>query len=129
MLKLYENIRELRKLNKWTQEDLATRMGYTDRSMIAKIESGKVDLSQSKILEFARVFNIEPGDLMGWDGDPEEQTTYGRLIEAYVYRERLNDYTPEQIIKALDFLDAFQAASPEAKAAVEILLKSRRSDP
>lgn len=72
MIKLYENIRNLRKQNQWTQEELAKKMGYTDRSMIAKIEAGKVDLSQSKILEFARVFDVEPGDLMGWEDGWEE---------------------------------------------------------
>lgn len=70
MIKLYKNIYDLRKKNGWTQEELAKKMGYTDRSMIAKIESGKVDLSQSKIIEFARIFDVEPGDLMGWD-EPE----------------------------------------------------------
>lgn len=65
MLELYKNIRELRKLNHWTQEELAARMNYTDRSTIAKIEAGKVDLSQSKILEFAKVFGVDAGDLMG----------------------------------------------------------------
>ena len=66
-MKLYENIRELRKLNGWTQEELAQRMGYTDRSTIAKIEAGKVDLTQSKILEFANIFGVDPGDLLGWE--------------------------------------------------------------
>lgn len=70
MIKLYKNIYDLRKKNGWTQEELAKKMGYTDRSMIAKIESGKVDLSQSKIIEFARVFGVDPGDLLGWD-EPE----------------------------------------------------------
>ena len=74
MIKLYENIRDLRKGLGWTQEDLAKKMGYTDRSMIAKIESGKVDLSQSKIIDFAKIFNIDPGDLMGWD-EPESFDT------------------------------------------------------
>ena len=74
MIKLYKNIYDLRKKNGWTQEELAKKMGYTDRSMIAKIESGKVDLSQSKIIEFARIFDVEPGDLMGWD-EPETFTS------------------------------------------------------
>ena len=76
MIKLYENIRYYRKLNHWTQDQLAKRMGYTDRSMIAKIETGKIDLSQSKIIEFADVFGIAPGDLMGWEDinpDPYEE--------------------------------------------------------
>ena len=49
-----------------TQDDLAHAMGYKDRSMIAKIEGGKVDISQTKIVEFAKVLNTTPGYLMGW---------------------------------------------------------------
>lgn len=84
MLKLYQNIKELRKQNHWSQEELAKRMGYTDRSSIAKIEGGKVDLSQSKILEFARVFGVDAGELMGNDGvvTPEEEKT-SRIRELY----------------------------------------------
>lgn len=69
-----ERLKFLRDQKGVTQEDLAKKMGYTDRSMIAKIESGKVDLSQSKIIEFAKIFNIDPGDLMGWD-EPESFDT------------------------------------------------------
>lgn len=67
MLELYENIKRLRKQNKWSQTELAKRAGYTDRSSIAKIEKGEVDLPQSKILTFAKVFGVAPGELMGWD--------------------------------------------------------------
>ena len=82
MIKLYKNIYDLRKKNGWTQEELAKKMGYTDRSMIAKIESGKVDLSQSKIIEFARIFDVEPGDLMGWD-EPETFDTPEEFEKAW----------------------------------------------
>ena len=68
MLKLYSNIKEYRILNNWSQEDLARKVGYKDRTIISKIESGSVDLSQSKIAEFAKVFGITPGKLMGNDG-------------------------------------------------------------
>lgn len=67
MIKLYSNIKELRKQNSWSQEELAKRMGYTDRSMIAKIESGVVDLAESKIMAFAKVFDVSPWALMGLD--------------------------------------------------------------
>ena len=67
MIKLYENIKELRIRNKWSQDELAHRMGYKDRSMIAKIESGAVDLAESKIIAFAKVLGVKPCDLMGWD--------------------------------------------------------------
>ena len=87
MIKLYENIRYLRKENKWSQDELAQRMGYKDRSSIAKIESGMVDIPRSKILEFAKVFGVSPGDLMGWEDDKPEVDYYiegtGDIIEAY----------------------------------------------
>lgn len=72
MLKLYENIRRLRLERGMTQADLAEAAGYNDRSMIAKIESGKVDLSRSKIETFAKVFGIPASELMGWDYEDDD---------------------------------------------------------
>lgn len=69
MLQLYSNIKNRRKELGMTQSELADKLGYADKSMIAKIESGKIDLSQSKILAFAEALNTHPSDLMGWDGD------------------------------------------------------------
>ena len=63
---LYERIRELRIEQDMTQDDLAHAMGYKDRSMITKIESGKVDISQKKVIAFAKVLNTSPAYLMGW---------------------------------------------------------------
>lgn len=73
MLKLYENIKLYRKRARMTQEELARRTGYTDRSSIAKIEKGLVDLSQSKIKQFADALGVTPGDLMGWEWDQEPE--------------------------------------------------------
>ena len=66
MLKLYENIKRLRLEKGMTQDELARLAGYTDRSSIAKIERGVVDLSQSKIKQFADIFGVTPSSLMGW---------------------------------------------------------------
>lgn len=72
MLKLYENIRLYRKQAKLTQDELARRAGYTDRSSIAKIEKGLVDLSQTKIKQFADIFGVTPSTLMGWNEEIEK---------------------------------------------------------
>ena len=53
MLQLYKNIKKRRTELKLTQTELATKMGYADKSMIAKIEKGLIDLPQSKIIAFA----------------------------------------------------------------------------
>ncbi len=72
-MKLYENIKACRKAAKMTQEELARRTGYTDRSSIARIEKGEIDLPQSKILQFAEALGTTPSYLMGWDEKPAEE--------------------------------------------------------
>lgn len=85
MLELYSNIRKFRKELKLSQEDLAKRTGYTDRSSIAKIEKGMVDLPQSKILLFAEALNVSPGELMG--RVDEAVPTNGQEPEYYLDEE------------------------------------------
>ena len=113
MLKMYERIKELRKQNNWTQEELAQKVGYTDRSAIAKIEAGKIDLPQSKIVEFANVFGVDAGDLLGW-GDDLYVTTLPS--------------TPKEK-KAKELYSLYENASPEVQSAVELLLKSAQPSP
>lgn len=67
MLQLYKNIKTLREQQGLSQNELARRVGYTSRTTIAKIESGKIDLPQSKIKAFAQALGTTPSDLMGWD--------------------------------------------------------------
>ena len=94
-MKLYENIRLKRLEYSWTQSDLAKRMGYSDKSMIAKIEAGKVDLSQTKIKAFADVFHCSPAQLMGWDdSDAQSVPTYDKTIIEII--SLLDKMTPEQ---------------------------------
>lgn len=75
MLELYKNIRKRRIELGMSQTELAKRVGYSDRSSIAKIESGKVDLSQTKIMEIADALRVPAGDLMGLDGVEEADFT------------------------------------------------------
>lgn len=68
MLELYSNIKKYRTKMGLSQDELAKRAGYTDRSSIAKIEKGLVDLPQSKISLFAKIFGVTSSVLMGDDG-------------------------------------------------------------
>ena len=70
MLPLYQNIKSRRAELKMSQDTLAELTGYKDRSSIAKIEKGDVDLAESKIREFAKALKVSPQELMGWD-EPE----------------------------------------------------------
>lgn len=99
---LYERIRQLRIDAGMSQDDLAKAMGYSDRSMITKIESGKVDISQKKILAFARVLNTTPGYLMGLEdhdaanaSDDQPKNDDVRLLV-----RGFNQFTPDEIDQA-----------------------------
>ena len=69
-----ENIMLMRKRLGWTQEELATKMGYKSKSTINKIELGINDIPQSKIVKFADVLGTTPAHLMGWNDDEENSS-------------------------------------------------------
>ena len=66
-----EVIKALRIRRGLSQDALAKLCGYEDRSSIAKIETGKVDLPESKIKLFSKVFEVTPASLMGLEPLPQ----------------------------------------------------------
>ena len=80
---IYERIRQLRVSQKMSQSDLARKMGYRDGSMITKIESGLVDISQKKILQFADALGTTPAYLMGWTDSPVRTTDERLTIDEH----------------------------------------------
>lgn len=82
MRNIYVNIKEYRKRRGWTQDDLARKVGYSDKGMISQIEKGKVDLPLSKVEKFAEVFGIRPSVLMGWQEENLAEKN-GDLIDKY----------------------------------------------
>ena len=61
---------------KITQEELSKLTGYSDRSSITKIEKGKVDLTLSKLKEFAKVLKVSPEYLMGYKENEKNSNSY-----------------------------------------------------
>lgn len=87
MLPLYKNIKSKRTELKMSQDTLAELTGYKDRSSIAKIEKGEVDLAESKIREFAKALKVSPRELMGWDEPDEEPLTIAARFDGDEYTE------------------------------------------
>ncbi len=57
-------IRKYRLLNNLGQEQLATKLGYKNKSSIARIEAGLSKLPVDKLEDFAYVFGISVDDLV-----------------------------------------------------------------
>lgn len=122
MLALYDNIKKRRMELGMTQDDLAKLTGYTDRSSIAKIEAGKVDLTRSKIMLFAEVLRISPADLMGWQSDndyyddPAVQKIAQEIYDNPEYRilfDAARDSKPEDLHMAAEILKKFKETNPD----------------
>ena len=99
-----EKIKLRRKELRWSQRDLAEKMGY-NHSTITRIETGKIDIPQSRIVQFAEVLHTDIAYLMDWE---EEKPT-------------ADDELSENVKKLVDFAKSV----PEDK--VELVLKLMRT--
>ena len=73
-------IKAFRKRAGLSQELLAQKVGYTDRSSISKIEKGETELTDSKFVLFAQALGVSVTDILGLTEPVEiaEQTvTFG----------------------------------------------------
>lgn len=77
MADIGKRIKNRRKELGITQEELAQKLGYKNKSTIAKIENGTNDIVQSKVVEFAKALDTTVAALMGWDDtEPEQEQHY-----------------------------------------------------
>ena len=120
---LYDRIRQLRIDAGMSQDDLARAMGYKDRSMITKIELGKVDISQKKIIAFAKVLNTTPAYLMGWTDDTQSQKMDLHLFngdtaedpDIRIVSGMMENMSPEQKKQIVAIVKAVVGTSPDKK--------------
>ena len=105
MEQLYKNIKTRRLELGLTQGELAAKLGYADKSAIAKIEAGLTDLSRSKILAFAEVLRVSPSWLIGWGENDERAALVQRLYDDNrILFDAAEEATPEEIQKAAEYL-------------------------
>lgn len=72
LITMGEKIKELRIQKGYSQEQLAEKVGYKTRGAIAKIEKGVRDFPLDKLELIAKILNVTPEYLIGWE-DPQPQ--------------------------------------------------------
>ena len=94
-----------------SQRDLAAKMGYNHHSTVARIESGKVDIPQSRIVRFCEVLGVSITYLMDWEEVKKENDTLSdvilRMRSDSVFREAvesLHKMDSEKLSSLLAFL-------------------------
>lgn len=106
MSTLCKNIKNRRIELGLSQSELADRVGYSDKSMISKVERGVVDLSQSKILSFATALECTPAFLVGWEQpdsplfSPLPKMKEWRVIGATACGTPMHKETPWETVEA-----------------------------
>ena len=96
---LCETLRQLRKQNKMTLEDVA---GYLQvgRATILKYENGIItNIPSDKIEQLARLFNVSPAFLMGWSDDTPADQPDIRIVSGMM--EKMSKEQQEQVVLAV----------------------------
>ena len=110
-----EKIKQRRTELQWSQRQLSDKMGYSNHSTITKIEAGKVDIPQSRIVQFAEVLGVSVAYLMNW----EQVQQKNDVLTDIVIRLRTDEEFCS-IVEGLNKLDTAQLAS--VKQIVETFL-------
>lgn len=107
-METYEMIRQLRIERGLSQDELANLVGYKDRSSVAKVEAGKVDLSQTKVAAFAKALGVTPAYLLGLSPDITPTLPSNILpMPKLVKKPRLGDIACGKPILAVEDAESF----------------------
>jgi transcriptional regulator with XRE-family HTH domain len=75
-----DRIKQRRNELGWSQRELAKRMGYSDNSTLARIEQGKVDVYQNKVVQFSEVLGVSIPFLMGWEEEEQKNDIIANVV-------------------------------------------------
>ena len=110
-MKIGDKIKIRRNELGWSLQELADRMGYANKSTIARIESNIIDLPQSKVVKFAEVLGTTVAYLMDWEKVQKNNDAIADIIvrmrtddNFLCVVKRLNELDPEKLSGLLTLL-------------------------
>ena len=94
-----EYLKQLRIEKGMTQDELAKALGYSDRSVISRIEKNDIHLTQDKIKQYADFFNMSVLDIFGVKDDPN-----GPEAEFLSIFRQLNEQGRTMVLEYMEWL-------------------------
>lgn len=102
-----ERIKEKRIELGWSQQELAKRAGYSDKTAISKIEHAGNTITLKQLRRVAKAMDVDSLEIVGWI----------RAIDTHPKGDR-----EEALARTL--YENYRKASPEIQKAVDLLLKA-----
>ena len=106
MVTLGDRIRELRKANNWTQQELADKLGL-DRTTISKWErQGGSEPDNTTLVKVADIFNVSVDYLLGRVDDPKKTIRLPQTVAPYLPAgfEELPPEAKEEILTIVEYV-------------------------
>lgn len=120
-----DRIREKRLEIGLSQDELAKRLGYRDKTSISKIENSGDDISMKKIARVAAALGVTSAYLMGWEG---ENPTFPRKNPSPLSLVN-NPMERKQIERALEYYSRYEQAPKSVQETIDMILKSAQQKP
>lgn len=107
-----------------SQEALAKRCGYADKTSISKIENSGDDITLKKIKRIADALGVSHSYLMGWEDEDKEKTAYGHINDNNELQALIDSLPENEKKEVFDFIHRIIKLPPEARTSLLALLKN-----
>ncbi len=103
-----DRIKDLRVKQGLSQDDLAKKMGFKNRSSVTQVEKSGNDITLRKVEKYAKALGVSPAYLMGWEepGYDIVVTRADGTEELIEISKRLSDEGYEKLLSYARFLNS-----------------------
>ena len=92
-------IKNLRKINGYTQEEIAEKLDIGDRIKISRIENGKQSMTANEMIKFCKLLNISLDSLINNENLSSED--FIDISKRYIFKEKLDIEERKEVVKKI----------------------------
>lgn len=92
-------IKNLRKINGYTQEEIAEKLDIGDRIKISRIENGKQSMTANEMIKFYKLLNISLDSLINNENLSSED--FIDISKRYIFNEKVDIEERKEVVKKL----------------------------